>query len=73
MFEFKKIEEPNFSMYRFTLLYIFSIGTAIQLIDHDEIYKSQRYCLFIRLLGINIGFEIMGGSDHDIHITLRLF
>tara|TARA_Y100000588_G_scaffold80020_1_gene83841 strand:- start:585 stop:803 length:219 start_codon:yes stop_codon:yes gene_type:complete len=72
VFKIDTVKEPNFHMHKLTFFYIFALGAGVQII-HSEDYISHRYMAFIKILGLNLAFEILGGSDYDIHITLRLF
>ena len=72
MLKIDTIKEPNFHMYKLTMLYILTVGAGVE-VEGSEVYQYHRCVLFIRLLGIYISFEILGGSDNDIHFSIRLF
>jgi len=72
MFKIDSIKDEGLSIYRLTLLHIFSIGIGVE-ISNDNNYKYNRFIIFSGLFGLNITFEILLGSDYDINISLRFF
>lgn len=72
MFKIDSINDECISIYKFTLLYIFSVGIGVEILNEDY-YKFNRFIVFSGILNLNISFEIIFGSDYDLHISLRFF
>ena len=72
MFKIDSINDESLSIYKLTLLYIFSIGIGVEIFNDND-YKYNRFIIFSGLLNLNITCEILFGSDFDVHISLRFF
>ncbi len=72
MFKVDSVNNPGISLYKLTLFYVFSIGTAVEIKDQTD-YQYNRFVIFFCIFNFNLSIEFLFGSDRDAHFSIRLF